>query len=135
MDAERPKLSDWPRITKRMNNTTNIQTETPRPVRCSAWLGGVLMRDWTATGLQWWPRDSERTNWHATLNNIEIGGYSTKPSEHWTGVYCWFGNTKFVPFPESEEQARAWIEAKLKEWIIEAVAVMRPVPPNKQLTD
>lgn len=23
-----------------MNNETNIQTETPRPVRCSAWLGG-----------------------------------------------------------------------------------------------
>lgn len=30
-----------------MNNTTNIQTETPRPVRCSAWLGGNAPKDGT----------------------------------------------------------------------------------------
>jgi len=37
--AETTKLSDWPRITKTYEIETHSQTETPRPVRWSAWFG------------------------------------------------------------------------------------------------
>lgn len=75
-------------------------------------------RDFTDTKIRW--VCSNQTHWRAYFNVMEIGGYSTEPAKTWTGIYSWGMGNKFVPFPETEEQARLWIEQTFKRWVARA---------------
>lgn len=84
---------------------------------------GITRRD---TAIQWHCVDSAQTNWRARFNDLEIGGYSSTPSEHWNGLYCWFGAGKYSPFPKTEQEARELIEATFMAWLRTANQAFNP---------